>query len=260
LRRADRRSVSQPLGALYTTAGEAAGVNEHVPASVTGQALPAAMLARRQQLPLKFAPVTLNGALVDLVPLEIDRDAAVLHARSNGQSAALGTRTIEAYDADTVVWRYLFSGPFATVSELAAYLRSQAEAPNGLCLCVVDRATGSQVGVVNFMNNVPEHLKVELGGIWYSPLVQRTGANAEATYLMLRHAFALGYRRVEWKCDALNARSRHAALRMGFTFEGIQDAHYIIKDRNRDTAWFRILATEWPAVQAQLERLLTIPA
>ena len=122
------------------------------------------------------------------------------------------------------------------------------------------RATGGQVGVVNFMNNLPEHLKVELGGIWYSPLAQRTGANAEATYLMLRHAFALGYRRVEWKCDALNARSRHAALRMGFTFEGIQDAHFIIKDRNRDTAWFRILDSEWPAVRAHLERLLSAPA
>jgi len=235
-------------------------VSEQVPAAATSPVLPAAVLARRQHLPLKFAPVTLSGTLVNLVPLDIDRDAAVLHARSNGQPATLGTRTVAAYDADAVVWRYLFSGPFATVSELATYLRGQVDAPNGLCLCVFDRATGSQVGVVNFMNNVPEHLKVELGGIWYSPLAQRTGANAEATYLMLRHAFALGYRRVEWKCDALNARSRHAALRMGFTFEGIQDAHFIIKDRNRDTAWFRILASEWPAVRAHLERLLSAPA
>jgi RimJ/RimL family protein N-acetyltransferase len=235
-------------------------VSEQVPAAATSPVLPAAVLARRQHLPLKFAPVTLSGTLVNLVPLDIDRDAAVLHARSNGQPATLGTRTVAAYDADAVVWRYLFSGPFATVGELATYLRGQVDAPNGLCLCVFDRATGSQVGVVNFMNNVPEHLKVELGGIWYSPLAQRTGANAEATYLMLRHAFALGYRRVEWKCDALNARSRHAALRMGFTFEGIQDAHFIIKDRNRDTAWFRILDSEWPAVRAHLERLLSAPA
>jgi RimJ/RimL family protein N-acetyltransferase len=107
------------------------------------------------------------------------------------------------------------------------------------------------------MSNFPEHLKIELGNIWYTPLVQGTGANHEATYLMLRHAFGLGYRRVEWKCDALNARSRHTAERMGFTFEGIQQAHFIVKDRNRDTAWFRILDHEWPAVEARLRAMMS---
>jgi RimJ/RimL family protein N-acetyltransferase len=112
------------------------------------------------------------------------------------------------------------------------------------------------VGVTNYMNNFPQHLKVELGSIWYSPIVQRTHANTEATYLMLKHAFELGYRRLEWKCDALNERSRRAALRMGFQFEGIQDSHFIIKDRNRDTAWFRILDREWGDVKSHLEKLL----
>ena len=106
------------------------------------------------------------------------------------------------------------------------------------------------------MSNEPAHLKIELGNIWYSPLVQGTGANREATYLMLRHAFRLGYRRVEWKCDALNSRSRHTATRMGFTFEGIQDAHFIVKGRNRDTAWYRILDHEWPDVKARLEAMM----
>jgi len=105
-------------------------------------------------------------------------------------------------------------------------------------------------------NNFPNHLKVELGNIWYSPLVQRTKANLEATYLLLQHAFNLGYRRVEWKCDALNLRSRKAALRMGFKFEGIQESHFIIKGRNRDTAWFRILDSEWPEVEKLLLALL----
>ena len=124
-------------------------------------------------------------------------------------------------------------------------------------LCVEDVATGQPVGVVTFMSNFPEHLKIELGNIWYTPLVQGTGANREATYLMLRHAFGLGYRRVEWKCDALNARSRHTAERMGFTFEGVQQAHFIVKDRNRDTAWFRILDHEWPAVEARLRAMMS---
>jgi RimJ/RimL family protein N-acetyltransferase len=104
--------------------------------------------------------------------------------------------------------------------------------------------------------NFPEHLKIELGGIWYSPVAQGTGANTEAAYLMLGHAFGLGYRRVEWKCDALNERSRRAAERLGFTFEGIQDAHYIVKGRNRDTAWFRMLDGEWPRVRQRLRELL----
>ncbi len=218
--------------------------------------LPVEVLARRQRLPRKMAPVTLTGALVRLAPLDLARDVAMLHARTNGQPASLGDRRIGAYDADVLVWRYLFSGPFADADALRAWLQEQVEAPNGCCLCAFDGATNSPIGVVNFMNNAPEHLKVELGGIWYSPLAQRTGANTEATYLMLEHAFTLGYRRVEWKCDALNARSRRAALRMGFRFEGIQDAHFIIKDRNRDTAWFRILDHEWPAVKTHLEGLL----
>jgi RimJ/RimL family protein N-acetyltransferase len=148
------------------------------------------------------------------------------------------------------------AGPFASVADLAAWLTSWVESPNGLCLCVFDLASNRQIGVVNYMNNFPQHLKVELGGIWYSPLAQRTWANTEATYLMLKHAFESGYRRVEWKCDALNARSRRAALRMGFTFEGIQEYHFIVKGRNRDTAWFRILDREWPQVSHHLEMLL----
>ncbi|MBA2450526.1 MAG: GNAT family N-acetyltransferase [Chloroflexi bacterium] len=214
------------------------------------------VLARRARLPLRVAPVTLVGSLVRLAPLDLERDVHALHAVSNGQPATLGDRQVGAYDAESVIWRYMAGGPFGRAEELAAWLQAQVDAPNGLCLCVFDAPTGRPIGVATFMSNVPEHLKVELGSIWYSPLAQRMGANTEATYLMLRHAFELGYRRVEWKCDALNQRSRRAALRMGFTCEGIQECHYIVKGRNRDTAWFRILDREWPAVKGLLERLL----
>lgn len=223
----------------------------------TGTPLPVDVLARREALPLKPAPVSLSGEEVDLVPLDLARDAAILYARSNGEPITLGASAVAAYDTEALIWRFLFAGPFADLAGLTNYLQGQIDAPNGLCLCVRERATGTPVGIVNYMNNVPEHLKIELGGIWYSPIAQRTNANLEATMLLLRHAFALGYRRVEWKCDALNLRSRNAALRMGFRFEGIQDAHFIIKGRNRDTAWFRILDHEWPLVEAQLKALLT---
>lgn len=207
------------------------------------------VLARRATLPLKPAPVILSGQYVHLAPLDLERDVETLFALSNGQPATLGERNIGAYDAEALVWRYMSEGPFATAGELKACLQKQVAAPNGLCLCVRDQSTGSPVGAANFISNSPENLKIELGWIWYSPLVQGTKANTEATYLMLQHAFGLGYRRLEWKCNALNERSRRAALRMGFTFEGIQENHLIVKNRNRDTAWFRMLAHEWPSVQ-----------
>lgn len=199
--------------------------------------LPDDVLARRGQLPLKPAPVTLSGKLVELRPL-VDDDLAPLHAVSNGTPF----RNQPAYDPDARVWRYMSGGPFASVDALAAWLAPQRAAADGLPLTV--RMDGTPVGVACFIANQPQHLKIELGSIWYGPFAQRTGASREATQLMLAHAFALGYRRVEWKCDALNEPSRRAALSYGFTFEGIQDAHYIIKDRNRDTAWFRMLADE----------------
>jgi len=224
--------------------------------SQTGRPLAADVLARRATLPVKFAPVTLIGSYVRLEPLDLSRDVDALHAVSNGQPARLGDREIPAYDADAMVWRYMSVGPFASADALRDSLRAQVDAPNGLCLCVFDQPTGCPVGAVNFMTNMPEHLKVELGSIWYSPLVQRTKASLEAAHLMLGHAFGLGYRRVEWKCYAFNERSRRSALRMGFQFEGIQEAHYIVKGRNRDTAWFRILDHEWPSVKARLEEML----
>jgi RimJ/RimL family protein N-acetyltransferase len=218
--------------------------------------LPDELLTTSARLPIKPDPVTLTGRYFRLEPTDLERDAEQLYAVSNGQPVSLGERSIEAYDADERIWRYLFSGPFATLDEFIAYMRPQVGAANGLCMTVFDIPTGKSVGVANFMNNAPEHLKIELGSIWYSPLVQRTHANTEATYLMLKHAFELGYRRLEWKCNALNERSRRAALRMGFQFEGIQEYHFIIKGRNRDTAWFRILDKEWPDVKRLLEGLL----
>jgi RimJ/RimL family protein N-acetyltransferase len=215
-----------------------------------------ATLALAQTLPRKPAAVTLSGRVVRLAPLDPARDAAALHAVTCGAAARLGSRGLDAYDADALVWRYLGNGPFADAAALQAYLAGWCAQPDVLCFCVFDQATGMPVGSASYMNNVPGHLKIELGSIWYSPLVQRSAANTEATYLMLGHAFGLGYRRVEWKCDALNARSRRAALRMGFRFEGIQDQHMIVKGRSRDTAWFRLLAQEWPEARAHLERLL----
>ncbi|MDZ4763626.1 MAG: GNAT family protein [Chloroflexota bacterium] len=217
--------------------------------------LPDDLLAQRTTLPRKPAPVTLTGKIVRLEPFDPARDNAALYAISNGQPFSVGARHIDTYDADDLIWRWMNGGAFAAQAEFDAYMQRQLDAADGLPFTVFDLTLNHPVGVANFMANVPEHLKIELGSIWYSPIAQGTGANADATYLMLEHAFALGYQRVEWKCNALNERSRRAALRMGFTFEGIQDAHYIVKGRRRDTAWFRMLADEWDGVRTALDAI-----
>ncbi len=218
--------------------------------------LPDAVLQRRSALPLKPEPVVLEGEHIRLEPLDMTRHVEALYAVCNGGPIAWGGRSMGAYDADDLIWRYMFAGPFASLEAFADYARRQAGAPNGLPFCVIDIATGQPVGMANYLNNTPDHLRIELGSIWYSPIAQRTYANTEATYLMLARAFELGYRRVEWKCDARNERSRRAALRMGFQLEGIQENHMIVKGRSRDTAWFRILDREWPGVKTHLEGLL----
>jgi RimJ/RimL family protein N-acetyltransferase len=197
------------------------------------QRLPAEVLAHRAQLPKKPAPITLAGKLVELRPLDLDADVDELHAISSGA------------DADERVWRFMSGGPFADARELRSWLAQQHAADDGRPFTVW--MNGHRVGVANLMANQPQHLKIELGSIWYGQSAQRTGASREATLLLLAHVFGLGYRRAEWKCNALNEASRRAALSYGFTFEGIQEAHYIIKDRNRDTAWFRMLDHEWRA-------------
>lgn len=219
--------------------------------------LPDEILAKQKTLPRKLAPVTLTGKTVRLEPYDAARDGAILHTISNGQPFSVGDRHIDAYDSDDLIWRWMNSGTFDTQADFEAYMQRQLDAPDGFPFTVFDIRLNHPVGVANYLANVPEHLKIELGSIWYSPIAQGMGANTEATYLMLDHAFSLGYQRVEWKCNALNERSRRSALRMGFQFEGIQDAHYIVKGRRRDTAWFRILADEWAEKKAHLERLLT---
>jgi len=179
------------------------------------------------------------------LPLDLARDLDALHAISCGLPFELGGRRVDAYDPEARIWRYMSGGPFADRSELAAWLAAQLEASDGRPFVVRDRATGIPLGVTNLMANQPAHLKIELGGIWFGPIAQGTGVSRETTFLLLSHVFGLGYQRAEWKCDARNEASRRAAASYGFSFEGVHDAHYIVKGRRRDTAWYRLLIDEW---------------
>jgi RimJ/RimL family protein N-acetyltransferase len=224
--------------------------------NLTYATLPKETLATRTRLSARLDDVVLGGKYIELKPIDSERDTEALFAVSNGKPVTLNGKSIPAYDPDELIWQYMGSGPFSSAESMKAYVTALESSNNGLAMCVFDRSTAKQVGVATFMNNYPEHLKIELGSIWYSPIVQRTACNTETIYLMLKHAFELGYRRVEWKCDALNERSRQAAIRLCFKFEGVQDFHMIVKEKNRDTAWFRILDREWADVRAILESKL----
>jgi RimJ/RimL family protein N-acetyltransferase len=186
--------------------------------------------------------VTLRGRYVTLEPLEAERHAAALWQAVNGHDG---------------VWTWLFDGPYATEADLRQAIEEKQAATNAVFLAIVPGETGQAAGYASYMRMEPGHGAVEVGNILLGPSLQHTTAATEAMYLMAGHVFDhLGYRRYEWKCNAENEPSRRAALRLGFTFEGIFRQHMVIKDRSRDTAWFSMLDHEWPARKRAFEAWL----
>ncbi len=190
------------------------------------------------------ARTTLEGRLVTLAPLD---------PRAHGDSLYEGTRG----ESGDRLWRYLFEGPFSDRTAFDIHLQRIAASEDPLFFAIVDSASGKALGYAAYMRIEPDHRVIEVGSILYTARLQQTPQATEAMYLMARHVFEdLGYRRYEWKCNALNAPSRRAALRFGFSFEGIFRQHMIVKGRNRDTAWFAMLDSEWPVRKANFERWL----
>jgi RimJ/RimL family protein N-acetyltransferase len=201
--------------------------------------------------PVEFTPVArpqreeLPGRYVILRPLDADRDAESLFEVSHPPAG------------DPGIWTYLFDGPYRDLYELRAALGDAERSEDPLFFAVVPVTAGRASGVASYLRMVPEFGVIEIGHIWFGPPLQRTPAATEAIYLLARHVFDdLGYRRLEWKCNALNAASRRAAERFGFTFEGIFRAHMVVKGRNRDTAWYAIVDQDWPAIRDSFERWL----
>ena len=147
-------------------------------------------------------------------------------------------------------WAYLKYGPFQSQDDLAAHLGRISGLDQQPFFAVIPASSGRPEGWASFCDIAPADAAIEIGSIWFSPRLQRTRAATEAIFLMMQHAFALGYHRVVWRCNALNAASLRAARRFGFTHEGTWRGDAIVKGRRRDTAWFSILDTEWPAQQA----------
>ncbi len=161
-----------------------------------------------------------------------------------------------AAQSANVSWAYLKYGPFPTEADLTAHLNRISRLEQQPFFTIIPESSGKPEGWASFCDIAPNDAAIEIGSIWFSPLLQRTRAATEAIFLMMQHAFELGYHRVVWRCNALNEASMRAARRFGFTYEGTWRGDGIVKGRRRDTAWFSILHPDWPAQRALFEAWL----
>ena len=185
----------------------------------------------------------MEGRSCRIEPLDVERHAADLYAAN-------------AQDVQGRNWTYLPYGPFETLDSYRDWVEQRSRSSDPLFYAIVERAKDTAVGVASYLNIDPGNGSIEIGHINYSPLLQRTVAGTEAMYLMMKQAFELGYRRYEWKCHALNALSRAAAERLGLSFEGVFRQAKIHKGRNRDTAWYAAIDTEWPMLNQAFSQWL----
>ena len=179
----------------------------------------------------------MDGHYCRLEPIDTDRHAPELYAAFSE-------------DTENRIWTYMASGPFPDEASFREWMSKTCLGDDPLFYAIVDKTTGKAAGCASFLRIAPAHGVIEVGNITFSPLLRQTSAATEAMFLMMQHVFSdLGYRRFEWKCDHLNAASRRAAERLGFSFEGIFRQAIIYKGRNRDTAWYSIIDREWPVLE-----------
>lgn len=186
----------------------------------------------------------LEGRFCRLVRLDPEE-----HTRDLFEANSLDSRGLN--------WTYLPYGPFHSLDDFSSWLTGVTTKSDPLFYAIVDQRTGRAVGVASYLRITPASGVIEVGHLNFSPRLQRTTAATEAMYLMMAHAFDLGYRRYEWKCDSLNASSCSAAKRLGFQFEGIFRQATVYKGRNRDTAWYSVIDSEWPALRDSFTRWLS---
>lgn len=188
--------------------------------------------------------VILEGRYGRLRPIVPSRDTERLYALSHA-------------DGREALWAYLFTGPYADPHDFEAHVTTIATSTTDPVYWAIADQHDDAVGWLSLMRIDTRHRVIEVGSILYTPAMQRTPLATEAQYLLARHVFEdLGYRRYEWKCNDLNAPSKRAAVRFGFSYEGLFRQHMIVKGRNRDTAWFAMLDREWPERKAEYERWL----
>jgi len=195
------------------------------------------------RVPPRPPRTALDGDRCRLEPLDPERHASDIHAAN-------------LRDVDGRMWTYLAYGPFATLEEYRRWQESVCKSDDPVFYAIVDRGTGRAAGIASYLRIDPSNRAIEVGHLAFSPLLQRTALATEAMFLMMRWAFQAGYRRYEWKCNALNGPSRTAAMRFGFSYEGVFRQATVVRGRNRDTAWYAAIDSEWPALEAAYRRWL----
>lgn len=185
----------------------------------------------------------LSGSYCQIEPLQPDLHAADLS-------------TAWADDGEGLDWTYMAFGPFDSSGAFREWADEWSQKEDTLYYAIVDTATQLPTGIVSYLRMDPSNGSIEVGGIVYSGRLKRSRAATEVIFLLAQNVFELGYRRLEWKCDSLNAPSRRAALRLGFSFEGLFRQAVVYKGRNRDTAWYSILDGDWPELRRAYQRWL----
>lgn len=180
---------------------------------------------------------TIEGRYCKLEPLELTLHAEALYSAN-------------LQDREGRMWTYLPYGPFETFSEYQEWIKNTCQKEDPFFFTIIDLAINQPVGIASYAEIQPSAGSIEVGHLAYSPLMQKTKISTEAMYLMMENAFKLGYRRYQWRCNALNAPSCAAAQRLGLSFEGIFRQANVLKGCNRDTAWFAIIDSEWPEAQS----------
>jgi RimJ/RimL family protein N-acetyltransferase len=185
----------------------------------------------------------LAGRYCRLEPLDIERHSAALFEANSA-------------DREGRLWTYMPYGPFATLADYRTWMAGKCLGDDPLFFAIIDLEDDRPAGVASYLRIAPAAGSIEVGHLLFAPRLQRRPAATEAMFLLMRRAFELGYRRYEWKCDALNAASRAAAERLGLSFEGIFRNATVYKGRSRDTAWYAAIDNDWPALRAAFEQWL----
>lgn len=184
----------------------------------------------------------LQGRYCQVEPLYADQHAASLYAANAADPGSM--------------WTYLPYGPFEGYGDYKEWMEQMETSLDPIFYAIVEAATGQANGIASYLRINQSNGVIEVGHLAYAPRLRRTPAATEAMYLMMEHVFTLGYRRYEWKCDALNAASRAAAQRLGFSYEGLFQQAVVYKERNRDTAWYALIDKDWPAIQDAFQQWL----
>ena len=183
----------------------------------------------------------MRGQYVQIEPLDAQAHAALL---------------FRAFEEQDHLWHYMYDGPFSSSAQFHRWVRDVAAKDDPLFYAIKNLDTGNIEGVASYLRIAPEAGSIEVGSITFSPALQRTRCATEAMFLMMAWAFDAGYRRYEWKCNALNLPSRRAAQRLGFSYEGVFRQAAVVKGHNRDTAWFAMIDAEWPGLKEAFEAWL----